>query len=126
MSSPPTPKPKNIVYRNLKSENSQDYAQQPQRNCMFMKTASYEHSQNESEDEYFAGIASGKSVFDIHNGWFVKKYNFFSVPPSKPKLLAPDGVLFQERKYFEGSHLLVNCSVKGGTSLLVYTRMQQF
>ncbi len=27
-------------YRNLKSENSQDYAQKPQRNCTFMKSAS--------------------------------------------------------------------------------------
>jgi hypothetical protein len=26
--------------RNLKSENSQDYAQKPQRNCMFMNSAS--------------------------------------------------------------------------------------
>jgi hypothetical protein len=30
----------NIVYGNLKSENSQDYAQKPQRNCMFMNSAS--------------------------------------------------------------------------------------
>jgi hypothetical protein len=27
-------------YINLKSENSQDYAQKPQRNCMFMNSAS--------------------------------------------------------------------------------------
>ena len=27
-------------YRNLKSENSQDYAQKPQRNCTFMNLAS--------------------------------------------------------------------------------------
>ncbi len=27
-------------YRNLKSENSQGYAQKPQRNCMFMNLAS--------------------------------------------------------------------------------------
>jgi hypothetical protein len=27
-------------YRNLRSENSQDYAQKPQRNCMFMNSAS--------------------------------------------------------------------------------------
>jgi len=27
-------------YRNLKSENSQDYAQKPQRNCKFMNSAS--------------------------------------------------------------------------------------
>ena len=27
-------------YRNLKSENSQDYAQKPQRNCTFMNSAS--------------------------------------------------------------------------------------
>jgi hypothetical protein len=26
-------------YRNLKSEKSQDYAQKPQRNCMFMNSA---------------------------------------------------------------------------------------
>jgi hypothetical protein len=47
--SPPLPRSKsgsklvcnvNIVYGNLKSENSQDYAQKPQRNCMFMKVAS--------------------------------------------------------------------------------------
>ncbi len=30
----------NIVYENLKSENSQDYAQKPQRNCTFMNSAS--------------------------------------------------------------------------------------
>ncbi len=30
----------NIVYGNLKSENSQGYAQEPQRNCMFMNSAS--------------------------------------------------------------------------------------
>ncbi len=31
-------------YRNLKSENSQDYAQKPQQNCMFMNTASVQES----------------------------------------------------------------------------------
>jgi hypothetical protein len=30
----------NIVYGNLKSENSQDYAQKSQRNCTFMNSAS--------------------------------------------------------------------------------------
>ncbi len=30
----------NIEHRNLKSENSQDYAQRPQRNCTFMNSAS--------------------------------------------------------------------------------------
>ncbi len=30
----------NIVYGNLKSENSQDYAHKPQRNCTFMNSAS--------------------------------------------------------------------------------------
>jgi hypothetical protein len=30
----------NIIYGNLKSENSQDYAQKPQRNCTFMNSAS--------------------------------------------------------------------------------------
>jgi hypothetical protein len=30
----------NTVYGNLKSENSQDYAGKPQRNCMFMNSAS--------------------------------------------------------------------------------------
>ncbi len=30
----------NIVYGNLKSEISQDYAQKPQRNCTFMNSAS--------------------------------------------------------------------------------------
>ncbi len=30
----------NIVHRNYKSENSQDYAQRPQRNCTFMNSAS--------------------------------------------------------------------------------------
>ncbi len=29
----------NIVYGNLKSEKSQDYAQKPQRNCTFMNLA---------------------------------------------------------------------------------------
>jgi hypothetical protein len=31
-------------YRNLKSENSQDYAQKPQRNCTFMKTSFLQES----------------------------------------------------------------------------------
>ncbi len=30
----------NFVYGNLKSENSQDYAQKPERNCTFMNSAS--------------------------------------------------------------------------------------
>jgi hypothetical protein len=30
----------NIVYGNLKSENSEDYAQKPERNCTFMNSAS--------------------------------------------------------------------------------------
>jgi hypothetical protein len=30
----------NIVYGNLKSENSQDYTQKPQRHCTFMNSAS--------------------------------------------------------------------------------------
>ncbi len=30
----------NIVYRNHKSQNSQDYAQKPQRNCTFMNSVS--------------------------------------------------------------------------------------
>ncbi len=29
-------------YRNLKSENSQDYTQKPQRNCTFMNSVSYQ------------------------------------------------------------------------------------
>jgi hypothetical protein len=42
---PPAPTPvcnvrENIVYGNLKSENSQDYFQKPQRNCTFMNSAS--------------------------------------------------------------------------------------
>ncbi len=32
----------NIAYGNLKSENSQDYGQNPQRNCTFMNSASGE------------------------------------------------------------------------------------
>jgi hypothetical protein len=32
----------NIVYGNLKSENSQDYAQKPHQNCTFMNSASGE------------------------------------------------------------------------------------
>jgi hypothetical protein len=32
----------NIVYGNLKYENTQDYAQKPQRNCTFMNSASAE------------------------------------------------------------------------------------
>ena len=37
-----TPFPHNLrnLYRNLKSENSQDYAQKPQRNCTFMNSDS--------------------------------------------------------------------------------------
>jgi hypothetical protein len=31
-------------YRNFKSENSQDYAQEPQRNCRFLNAASGKYS----------------------------------------------------------------------------------
>ncbi len=34
----------NILYGNLKSENSQDYAQKPQQSCTFMKSASVQAS----------------------------------------------------------------------------------
>ncbi len=37
---PPTGSNVNIVYGNLKSEKSQDYAQKPQRNSTFMNSAS--------------------------------------------------------------------------------------
>ncbi len=46
LTDPPPPPPwatvvwNNIVYRNIKSENYQDYAQKPQRNCTFMNSAS--------------------------------------------------------------------------------------
>ncbi len=32
------------IYRNLESENSQDYSQKPQGNCTFMNLASERHS----------------------------------------------------------------------------------
>jgi hypothetical protein len=38
---PPPPPPGvnvNVVYGNLKSENSQDYARKPQQNCSFMSS----------------------------------------------------------------------------------------
>jgi hypothetical protein len=34
----------NVVYRNLKSEHSQDYARKPQRNCAFMNSTSGSHN----------------------------------------------------------------------------------
>jgi hypothetical protein len=40
-------------YRNLKSENSQEYAQKPQQNCMFMNSASalpWDGGMSEMED----------------------------------------------------------------------------
>jgi hypothetical protein len=39
-----------IVKKNLKSENSQDYAQKPQRNCMIMNLA-------------FGSIINGRGLF---------------------------------------------------------------
>jgi hypothetical protein len=36
----PLPYGERNPYRNLKSENSQDYAQKPQQNCMFMNSDS--------------------------------------------------------------------------------------
>jgi hypothetical protein len=36
-------------YRNLKSENSQDYAQKPKRNCTFMNSASVDTLRNAAE-----------------------------------------------------------------------------
>ena len=41
----------NIVYGNLKSENSQDYAQKPQGNCTFMNSASAEALRGETEQQ---------------------------------------------------------------------------
>ncbi len=35
-------------YRNLKSLNSEDYAQKPQRNCMFMNLASVQYTRGKS------------------------------------------------------------------------------
>ncbi len=40
-------------YRNLKSENSQGYAQKPQRNCTFMNSASVLNNYNIYIDMYF-------------------------------------------------------------------------
>jgi hypothetical protein len=40
----------NIVYRNLKYENSKDYAQKPQRNCKFMNSASGHRFKNDVND----------------------------------------------------------------------------
>ncbi len=39
----------NIVYGNLKSENSEDYAQKPQRNCVFTNSATGDGSGGESK-----------------------------------------------------------------------------
>jgi hypothetical protein len=39
-------------YKNLTSENSQDYAQKPQRNCTFMNSASGKHRQNVKVKRY--------------------------------------------------------------------------
>jgi hypothetical protein len=44
----------NVVYGNLKSENSQDYAQKPQRNCMFINSAFGE--------DFFTWVACKKFV----------------------------------------------------------------
>jgi hypothetical protein len=55
-------------YRNLKSENSQDYAQKPQRNCTFMNSASGLHinmhlTWQNVEDTHvlFWGVAEGRA-----------------------------------------------------------------
>jgi hypothetical protein len=43
----PHPLPRNL-YRNLKSEKPQDYVQKPQRNSMFMNSASKLHTQEDN------------------------------------------------------------------------------
>ncbi len=60
---PPPPPPKksgfklvcndNIVCGNLETENSQDYAQKPQRNCMFVNLASgfCKHQENQAAEQ---------------------------------------------------------------------------
>jgi hypothetical protein len=53
----PDRKPYFLLYRNLKSENSQDYTQKPQRNCTFMNSESGEEAQDPRELE----------LYDCHN-----------------------------------------------------------
>ncbi len=43
----------NIVYGNLKSDNTQDYDKKLQRNCTFMNTASVCEAQYGNLDSYF-------------------------------------------------------------------------
>jgi hypothetical protein len=46
----------NIVYRNLKPDNSQDYAKKPHRNCTFMNSASGWRLQDGGIDSGYASI----------------------------------------------------------------------
>ncbi len=71
-----------IIYGNLKSENSQDYAQNPQRNCTFMNSSSgqglvktsgwllqiYTHGQQHQVVMAFLELISGKhcTVYNAH------------------------------------------------------------
>ncbi len=65
----------NIVYGNIKSKNSQDYAQIPQRNCMFM---------NSPEDSFsllwsrFSGSGSKISFLWFQDSWF-RGYCWYSI-----------------------------------------------
>jgi hypothetical protein len=58
---PPPPPPRaKVVFRFLKSENSQDDAQKPQRNCTFMNSAS------ELEVKEYTNSMSFRRSFPLH------------------------------------------------------------
>jgi hypothetical protein len=70
--SPPAPPPReqkwvktvcnlNIVYGNFKSDNSQDYAQKPQRNCTFMNSASGEYVDSDMVHNTSACLLQGQA-----------------------------------------------------------------
>jgi hypothetical protein len=57
-------------YRNLKSENSQDYALKPHRNCMFMNSALSTLKANNSV--YILAYMTSQAIYSRNNG----KMNF--------------------------------------------------
>jgi hypothetical protein len=59
----------NIVYGNLKSENSQDYAQEPQLNCKFMNSASLHGEFTISILSVIVLIAYYITVYQILYAW---------------------------------------------------------
>jgi hypothetical protein len=85
----------NIIYGNLKSENSQDYAQKPQRSCTFMNSASgcvhslFSEYKNCTEygDQYVSHTNLFLDVLASAHKIQCRKNQYIAIQLEKPKAL---------------------------------------